>query len=524
MLQDTIKYLQQDFDDIIKFGEVGFALEKLSIIDELLQENPEVAASPQDRNILEAMSRKLELVCLPNLDDDRCLEVLKNNLFLAFTMPGYDLEDKLAQKIIFKQYEELEIEFAQKILKVFKESNTRIGSENLIVNGKVLEPSLKNWLLDYENFPTKSGLRTNLEEVEYVSKSRSSNLLNKQERAFLLHFLMLRDLLFNLIQKYNSLPETNDEKQAFKDFNLYNWLPGLGDSEYDNEIKLSSPIKSRDTIAGIGVAPISGANNYISAQKSTLSNGISQPPQNTSPSRISDPAISSVTPKSILSNTRSVLESDNQDIVNLGPGLRMGGGATQVPSSKLKVESGEQAGKEGQMPNAKLPISNAGLRGGSDLGNQSNYAKASSDKMKPSQRLGGLADSKLEFEPGLLSNNSVSENNKTAQLRAVPGSLPDNLRPGLTLNKSISEAKNLSSYRSSGGGPGGSRTPETLASTQASFPVRAHSDELYHKQGNNQKYPQINEVLLPPPSKLRIKQADIDRKLEELDKRLSKNK
>ena len=391
MLQDVIKNIQLDFDDVIKYDEVGFGLAKLAAIDELLRNNPEVNSSPQNKELLESMRAQLELVCLPNLDDDRCLDILRENFILALTMPGYDLEEKLSQKIIFKELDDLEIEFAEKLLKVLTENEGKIGNSDLTMGGRTLPPSLKNWFLDYFNFPARSIFRTNLEEVEYMNKSKNVGLLDKTNREVLLEAIKLRDTIFNLVQKYKSLPETDDEKLAFKGFNLYKWLPGLGEEDMAS-LRINAPFKVRDELAG-GVAPTEDS-NYIVREKFELPEVLSSAQNMPAPAVPVRPVVGVESEKLKVEsgnnekiavssrqvgtprNDRFVMppltvkskvgsgngEADIQEILKRqaqgGAGLRLGGGG-QITNDKLLMTNGGQ----GQITNDKLLMTNGRVTG-----------------------------------------------------------------------------------------------------------------------------------------------------------------
>ena len=466
MLQDTIKDLQKDFDDVIKFDEVGFALGKLDIIDELLKNNPEVAVSPEKRKILETMQIQLELVCLPNLDDERCLDVLRKDFLLALIMPGYDLEDKLSQKIIFKEFDELEIDFAEKILKAITENNAKIGNGNLTIGDRVLPPSLKNWFLDYQNFPVKSGYRTNLEEVEYMNKSTNTKLLDKKNWDILLECLKLRDLLFNLVHKYYSLPETTDENLAFKGFNLFKWLPGL-DDEGMQTFQVKTPFKMRDELFGIGVAASTLGSDSVSGEKFELPREVLGEEGNVRPLTVPRPG-------------------DGKDVGMSEVGGRRSDGLDVISSEKITSPNPSLERRGMGTAGNITPLPPLILRGGDNEKTASGEAigslTAKNDFRGQAGAVGSAPVTSTTLQEKLYQGNNNEANNPTINQKPQlsRGDLADSdtmrEKSGLPSKNRLAQPQNVVNS----GGPQGTRTPRVTDGKPDSAPYAAHSDELYH--------------------------------------------
>ena len=149
----------------------------------------------------------LKLLALPLQSPREVEELFSAHLLLAFTYGGFSLQDKVAFSFLYHDFRPKVCEqFSQALLRGLKENRQLLGAKSITVdqNGST-EPTIKNWLRDYDLFTARPISRTALNVVTYLNQSSNVRLLDKSNR----------DILHSILMVYNYLRLPLEAKYAF---------------------------------------------------------------------------------------------------------------------------------------------------------------------------------------------------------------------------------------------------------------------------------------------------------------------
>ena len=288
-ITNQIITLRRRLQEAISYHEFSVALRCIDEVTKLLEEQGR-NLDQATRTELETMLVRFKWIAFVNIDDDSCLDLIEHHLIDAYLIDDYDFEEFLAKRVTLMQLEQLQVPFMEQVLEKLDRSTLEIGKVQLNVGGRSLPPTIGSWIKSYLEFPSASAYRDNLEELKFVNQSPDTKNLSQPERDLLTKLLKVYDGLRNAVEKYKSLPVTQDEKKAFADFNLYKWLPGLDYDEAAVKLAVNTPVTMRQEIAGgLGVAPVAD-NRRASPQSAPVT---SIPPARPAPS-LSRPTPSSL--------------------------------------------------------------------------------------------------------------------------------------------------------------------------------------------------------------------------------------
>lgn len=242
--------LEGELNDAVAYSELNIALKAISKIKKVLAEEN---LSLTERQKLESMLPYFQWVAFGSISEEKGFELVRDHLDIALSFPDFDLEEQIAKKVDLLFLEEFQIDSMRRYADAFKNCKAKLGNSPIVIDGQRVEPTIKNWLLDRASF-SKNNSGSNLDEVRYLNQSPNCQKLSEEEKQDLLQVIKVYNGILVSIQSYNSLPRTTDEKLAFKDFNLYDWLPGLTVTKPKN-IAANSPLgRQRQEILGVGIA------------------------------------------------------------------------------------------------------------------------------------------------------------------------------------------------------------------------------------------------------------------------------
>jgi len=324
--QNFIKDLELDLADAVSFSDINLGLKSIVLIEKILSED-ESSLDETTKGKLVFLLHRFQWIVFSNLGDETCLELVENFLQIPFEFSEYSLTEQIAKKITQIGLEENQISFMDKMIESLEKSNMKLGNKNITVEGKQVEPTIGNFLKDFASMPTKSTLKTNLDEVKFTTYSKNFGLLSENDKRKLLEIIKIYNSIKNNIIKYKSLPVTTNEAEAFKDFNLYKWLPGLDFEEDSKTIKTSSPIENREDLSGVGVS-IAGKDSlsYLNSQKVKLPESVTS----TTPQTSLKPSMPPVVPKVKPVNLAEVMKNKDKIDLGSGSGIRFGGAGGSI--------------------------------------------------------------------------------------------------------------------------------------------------------------------------------------------------
>ncbi len=197
---------------------------------------------------LQNLMVQLQFIRIASLTPDQLYKLLEEDMLIAYTIPEYFLSEKIEWYL--DQTESLidQVEIAKKLKRVIQDNEAIFSDGNIKVKGQSLPGSIKNWIADYDTYPTPSnGMKGALNEVEYLNKSSNVKLLDETQKNVLRDILNLYDDLISMIAKWDAVPVPSTEEEATKDFDLYRYIPGIRDDLDEDEQLLKAVTQSKSS-------------------------------------------------------------------------------------------------------------------------------------------------------------------------------------------------------------------------------------------------------------------------------------
>lgn len=182
---------------------------------------------------------KLQYIRMASLSEDDLIQLLKDNLSAAYGIPDFDLAEKIRWYIDQKSLPPYQVSVAEKIKSLLESHQAHIGQSEIMVKSKKSPSTIGNWIMDYNSYPAREGGHDALSQIEYTNKSANIKNLKANEINVLKNILRLYDYVCKIIIDWDAVPTPKTEAEAFKDYDLYQFIPGL-DLE-DDEPESTSP-------------------------------------------------------------------------------------------------------------------------------------------------------------------------------------------------------------------------------------------------------------------------------------------
>jgi hypothetical protein len=244
----TDEQLQQQVEPILYSQDASEAIEL----------SHQLKAEPFLSDSAKKVLAQLQFVRMASLSEDDLASLIKENLPAAYSIPEFDLAAKVAWYIEQIQLPNYQASTAKKIKSVLETHQAHIGKAEILVKNQKAQATVGNWIADYNSYPSHDGQKDALSELEYTNKSPNIKKLAPHEVPVLKNLLKLYDYVNRLIVEWDSIPTPKSEAEAFKDFDLYDFIPGIDKNEKDipeTEIELESAPPQPPVMDSVNSAP-----------------------------------------------------------------------------------------------------------------------------------------------------------------------------------------------------------------------------------------------------------------------------
>ena len=189
---------------------------------------------------------QLQYVRMNSLSPFKVIELLKESITVAYTIPDFDLGEKVKSYIDLMDDTIGEMKFMKDLVALLKTSEETLGRSNIVVNGTPSKPTIGLWLKDYLTIHTEDGIKNAFTELQYMNTSENTKSLNESEKNILKSLLKLIDYCNDIIAHWDSIPTPKTDKEAFQEYDLYQFIPGVEIDEDSNEpdVYVKEPPKS----------------------------------------------------------------------------------------------------------------------------------------------------------------------------------------------------------------------------------------------------------------------------------------
>lgn len=198
--------IQKTITDAITYLDQERAREVLSYV----AKHPSTQLDPGDQ-------ARLNYLRLTSIDEDRALGLMQRSILAAYTIEGYQLEQKLVDYLEQLEYAPDIMDFVYKLRDILSSHNEQLGSKEIVVGGKQTPPTIGNWLADYSAFAGKNQ-HDALLQVKYVNTSQNAKILSAAEKRVLQSLISIYDHLQRYIEMWELIPDEfpPDEQQELK--------------------------------------------------------------------------------------------------------------------------------------------------------------------------------------------------------------------------------------------------------------------------------------------------------------------
>ncbi|OGF20825.1 hypothetical protein A2316_01825 [Candidatus Falkowbacteria bacterium RIFOXYB2_FULL_38_15] len=185
-------------EGIIKNEEIGEGADLFRTLKDLLSKNPkfkeENHALAREYDVLIA---RLAYLALSSIEDKDVDELFKNFLLLGLNSEDVDIKKRMDLRSMLYHDEVNDGAERKRILRAIKENVETIGKEKIEISGeeKLVSPTVKNWLRDYELSFEERKVRTTVEAVTYLNQNKNARKLTKEDKELLLKVLSFYDSL-----------------------------------------------------------------------------------------------------------------------------------------------------------------------------------------------------------------------------------------------------------------------------------------------------------------------------------------
>lgn len=210
---------------------------------------------------------RLNYLRMNALDPDRVLNIIKESVLAAYQIQDFDLDARLADYFELLEYIDVQIDFLYKLKAVLQNHQELLGDQKINVNGKLVIPTIANWILDYQSL-INSEMKDALGEMKYINTAPNLKILSLGQRKALQSILRIYDRIEGFVNLYEELPDKlpPEELREFQ-----NWVVEKYEQEYGTDIESPATVIPEENL----VSEISEPAPVVEAENST-------PPQESS--------------------------------------------------------------------------------------------------------------------------------------------------------------------------------------------------------------------------------------------------
>lgn len=185
----------------------------------LAQDILKMAQTDPGSQIPRMIQAQLKYIRAGSLHPDSFLNLMRESVLASYSIPEYDLEQRIIDKFDLLEYPPAQVDFLYKLKTVLEQSQELLGNQKITINDKVLAPTIGNWLLDYKA-EIGPGDRDALGVLRYINKGSNIKVLSLQQRKILQNIIRIYDETAKLIEFWELIPDAlpPDQMHEFEDW------------------------------------------------------------------------------------------------------------------------------------------------------------------------------------------------------------------------------------------------------------------------------------------------------------------
>mgnify|MGYP000114838142 CR=1 FL=1 len=172
---------------------------------------------------------KLKFIRMSSLRWEQLLELLSKSILTAYEIPFFDLNERLQRYFVQEDDMAQQADFLKKFITILENNTELLGSKSIMLKGTVeSKQTVANWLSDYLDVAAIEGTDT-FTEIKYLNTSSNVKQLTVREKEILKSLIDLLEYSLSFVEMWESIPVPKTEEEAYPEFDLYEFIPGLED-------------------------------------------------------------------------------------------------------------------------------------------------------------------------------------------------------------------------------------------------------------------------------------------------------
>ena len=223
---------QTTLNDALQYNSPHDAVRVLSYV----KKNPSTSIDDETK-------AKLSYIRLSSLYPDQLLELMGRSLLVAYKIPGFLLSEKLLQYGDGLLDPAEEVSLYKKIVEIIEDSNEVFGSSSMTLSNKNSPVTIGSLIKEYDAFYTQNNEHDALMQMKFINTSTNAKSMNPSDRAVFQDILKIYDRALSMSQFWDSLEVPKDQKELYKDYDLYQLIPDLVEDKELAEFAVAEPIQ-----------------------------------------------------------------------------------------------------------------------------------------------------------------------------------------------------------------------------------------------------------------------------------------
>ncbi len=173
--------LSHFIDDALIYNDIQSARRLLIAIKKILKSNNDPKIKNKLIDYYKANIDKLKFICFFDLDENDISDLMKNSIQMVLGVDGFNLVDKLNDRLKFVEILENRDLLKQQISNCLLLNKNKVTTKKIRIGSILHEPTVSNWLKDYLsniNLSVDPGLRIN----NYLNNSQNIQLIDSNEK------------------------------------------------------------------------------------------------------------------------------------------------------------------------------------------------------------------------------------------------------------------------------------------------------------------------------------------------------
>lgn len=189
-IQLDFNTLHQEVDDVLRYSNIPEATKLSSAIRKSLKDTKLDSAILNDLNHYLVLLNWLKIL---SISDEVLFKMLKNNIQDSYSIPDFELEEKMADRFSLIDFPEDGAEFLTHVTEALGANTEQLGNQ-----------TIGGWVKLYTQSTARNSQKSGFDMVQFLQKNGAS--LSEDQKVILLEIFKIYDSGKRWLAKYDALP------------------------------------------------------------------------------------------------------------------------------------------------------------------------------------------------------------------------------------------------------------------------------------------------------------------------------